>query len=649
MEIQEPVFLDIDKRVYIFGSYIITLHPGKTTVAKIYGTFLTELGVLPKGSIVELTSGSALLAGGITALKAHLDAIKSAGGGVIFVDESYQLNPKDDRQGRQILDFILQHSERISGDYGDLVWVFAGYEKHMTKLFEHNPGLPSRFPLRFKFEDYSDDELLSIFLSILRDGGRVKAPPPASKPNKAPKATSIPMKSSSYIYGYLPPKPDQIDEWGNTWRWSESNYTYEDDWGNITGYGASALGSATNPLISTTDNSSWIYDRYKKVWTSGSRRQEHYPNKTPQKVDSAEKPTKEFTLSDLKWARIAMRRLGKGRGLTGFGNARAVRSFFDDVRRRQGERLTRAYESGFAQVNIMEFVRDDLLGPRADQEKLERCSAWGELLAMEGLVEVKQAVKELLQLVVLNADREDAEKPMLDVNLNRVFLGNPGTGKTTVARLYAQILKDLGLLSKGEVILKNPSDFVGSALGQSEERTRAVIESAAGSVLVIDEAYGLNPAFGSSTSGGSQDPYKVAVIDTIVEQVQGLPGADQAVILLGYRKEMEMMMAAANPGLSRRFQLENAYNFSDYDDSALVRILRAQCKKDGLVVNLETASYAISMLARARAQPNFGNAGAVNNLLSAAKVSFQYLFFETRFIYLKSSAYYLHYVVTHAD
>ena len=573
--------------------------------------------MLPKGSIVELTSGSALLAGGITVLKAHLDAVKAAGGGVVFVDESYQLNPKDDRQGRQILDFILQHSERISGEYGDLVWVFAGYEKHMTKLFEHNPGLPSRFPLRFKFEDYNDDELLAIFLSILRDGGRVNPPPPANKQKQVQKVSSILMKSTGYMYMS---KPDETDEWGNTWRWNSSKYVFEDDWGNITGYGVRALGSDSNPLVSTTDNTSWLYDRYKKVWTSGSLRKEQYPNKPQAVVDSSEKPIKQFSLSDMKWARIAMRRLGKGRGLTGFGNARAVRSFFDDVRRRQGERLTRAHENGFAQVNIMEFVRDDLLGPRADQEKLESCLAWRELLAMEGLAEVKQAIKELLQLVVLNADREDAEKPMLDVNLNRIFLGNPGTGKTTVAALYAQILKDLGLLSKGDVILKNPSDLVGSALGQSEERTRMIIESAAGCVLVIDEAYGLNPSFGSTTSGGSQDPYKVAVIDTIVEQVQGLPGADQAVILLGYRKEMEMMMAAANPGLSRRFQMENAYIFCDYDDSSLVRILRAKCKKDGLAINLETSSYAISMLARARAQPNFGNAGAVNNLLSAAKV-----------------------------
>ena len=102
-----------------------------------------------------------------------------------------------------------------------------------------------------------------------------------------------------------------------------------------------------------------------------------------------------------------------------------------------------------------------------------------------------------------------------------------GVGKTTVAGLYARILVDLGLLSKGEVILKNSSDFIGSALGTSEANTRGILASAEGSVLVIDEAYALNPG-GNGNGNSSQDPYRSAVIDTIVEQVQGVPGEDRA-------------------------------------------------------------------------------------------------------------------------
>ena len=137
---------------------------GKSTLANIYGAFLVELGVLPAGSAVECTTGSTLVSNR-QALSAHLAAVKKAGGGVIFVDESYQLNPQIDRDGRQILDQILVHAERLTSESigVPLVWIFAGYQQHMEKLFEHNPGLKSRFPMHFKLDDFSDEELLAIF------------------------------------------------------------------------------------------------------------------------------------------------------------------------------------------------------------------------------------------------------------------------------------------------------------------------------------------------------------------------------------------------------------------------------------------------------------------------------------------------------
>lgn len=138
--------------------------------------------------------------------------------------------------------------------------------------------------------------------------------------------------------------------------------------------------------------------------------------------------------------------------------------------------------------------------------------------------------------------------------------------------------------------------------------------------MVIDEAYLLNP---SASSKGGSDPYKASVIDTIVEQVQGTPGDDRAVILLGYRNEMEKLFADSNPGLARRFQMENAFQFEDYDDDALLRILLNRCSSDQIKISVETASLAIKKLAKARALPNFGNAGSVNNLLASAKINMQ--------------------------
>ena len=604
---------------------------GKTTVARLYAEFLREVQVLPETALVKETTGSKLITVGVRGLTTMLEELKEAGGGVIFVDEAYQLNPQNDREGRQVLDFLLTHAEKMRGEYGSVVWVFAGYKKDMEKLFEHNPGLSSRFPHNFHFEDYTDEELLSIFEDILERGGmqdaEVKPTTPAAvkKPSKS-LAMSGAGAPAGGMYGgmygaYALDKPDETDQWGNRWVWDKATSTFEDPYGNVTGYGAANLGSADNPLVSRSDNTMWCYDAQRTVWydqNNTARTSTYYPNKPPP-VQPMRRV--KFTVSDAKWSRIAIRRLGKGRGRLGFGNARAVRNLFETTRNRQAARIEQERKHRRS-PNIFLFERNDLLGPRADMDSLKRSRAYQTLLAMEGLKEVKAAVEQLLTLVQQNAVREDAEQPMLDIALNRVFVGNPGTGKTTVAALYATILADLGLLSKGEVILKNPSDFIGSALGSSEMQTRSILAQAEGCVLVIDEAYGLNPSTGSG-GAATQDPYKTAVIDTIVAQVQGVPGEDRAVVMLGYRKQMEEMMAAANPGLSGRFQMSNAFEFSDYDDPALIRILQSKAKADGLQVDLATAVFAVKRLAKARAMPNFRNAGEVANLLSLAKLNFQ--------------------------
>ena len=144
-------------------------------------------------------------------------------------------------------------------------------------------------------------------------------------------------------------------------------------------------------------------------------------------------------------------------------------------------------------------------------------------------------------------------------------------------------------------MLATPADLIGSALGQSEERTNALLDKAEGCVLVIDEAYGLDPngggGFGApgGGGGGGGDPFKTAVIDTLVSRVQGDAGADRCVLLLGYRKEMEAFIRRGNPGLARRFQLENAFEFDDYDDQALLRILLGNVARRGKHVSFATA------------------------------------------------------------
>ena len=397
---------------------------GKTTVARLYATFLRELGVLPKTSIVVETSGSTLISGnGVEAVKKHLEDIKKAKGGAIFIDEAYQLSPKEDQQGRKVLDFILTHSEKLEGSYGPVVWIFAGYADKMEKLFEHNPGLPSRFPCHFIFDDYSDEELLMIFKSLLVNRGSAVS---VATPPKQPKATSIQMPSL-FGYGVVSQKADQIDAWDNVWRWNASQSTWEDDYNNISGYGTRNLGDASNPLVSRDDKSMWMYSPYNKLWTNKTKPelpgQPDYPGRPKTTVGT--KKLDPFFVSDDKWMRIAISRLGKQRGRVGFGNARAVRILFDKTMQRQAARISDLRQMGL-RPNIMEFTRDDLLGPRGDRAAIDASQAYKQLMAMEGLSMVKQEINKMLEMVMLNAAREEDEKKLIQVPLNRVFLGNPG-------------------------------------------------------------------------------------------------------------------------------------------------------------------------------------------------------------------------------
>eukprot|EP00930_Biecheleria_cincta_P074284 TRINITY_DN6148_c0_g3_i1.p1 TRINITY_DN6148_c0_g3~~TRINITY_DN6148_c0_g3_i1.p1 ORF type:complete len:2010 (+),score=360.50 TRINITY_DN6148_c0_g3_i1:98-6127(+) len=458
---------------------------GKTTVARIYGDFLKEKCVLGREAPFKETSGAKLISDGVDKLRKLVEE-ELKDGGVLFIDEAYQLNPKTNPFGGSILDYLLPEMENRRGK---LVVIIAGYCKPMDELMAFNEGLPSRFPERFVFEDYDEGELLQILQNLLQKDGKWK-------------------------------------------------------------------------------------------------------------------------LADEKHARILARRLARQAGTTGFGNARAVRNAFDLAKKRQAARILVERQRGSPDMFLIE--RADLLGPKGLDVK--GCKALKQLMGMRGLQAVKDSVHALIRLVQANAQLEDLEKQVRDVNLNKVFLGNPGTGKTTVAKLYGEILRDLGMLSKGEVIIKIPQDFTGDQLGQSETKTKAILDNARGCVLVIDEAYGLHPAKNTT------DPYKTAIVDTIVAEVQGVPGDDRCVLLLGYQNEMEEMMRNTNPGLARRFNLQDAFRFEDFTGEDLLLILYAKVKKMDMCINLDTARAAVKILEdQKRTELHFGNGGAVDNLLSSAK------------------------------
>jgi AAA+ superfamily predicted ATPase len=301
---------------------------GKTTVARLYGKFLTSVGALPGDDFVE-TTGAKLANEGVQGCKKILDDIKKSGGGALFIDEAYQLTSGSSFGGGAVLDFLLAEVENLTGK---VVFILAGYNKNMESFFAHNPGLPSRFPRQIQFADYEDDELLQIF-----------------------------------------------------------NY---------------GLAKKYNQDMKVEGGCKGLY------------------------------------------VRILTRRLGRGRGKLGFGNARAVENAMSIVTSRQAKRLRQDRRDGKTPDDML-LTKEDLIGPEPS-DILKGNKSWNKLQQLTGLSSVKESISALFESIGYNYQRELDEKPIVDFSLNKVFIGSPGTGKTTVAKLYGQILADMGLLSTNE-------------------------------------------------------------------------------------------------------------------------------------------------------------------------------------------------------
>ncbi|KAI0838417.1 ATPases of the AAA+ class [Hypoxylon sp. FL0890] len=312
--------------------------------------------------------------------------------------------------------------------------------------------------------------------------------------------------------------------------------------------------------------------------------------------------------------RILIKRISKARGTANYGNIQLVRDTLISILHRQSARLLE--ESKIRNdIDLFLLTPEDLIGP-PPSTALEHYEAWQKLQAMVGLKSVKAAVRSQFLQFQWNYDRELKELPPVKSSLlNRLFLGNPGTGKTTVAKLYAQILADAGLLSSSEVMVRTAADFIGQYIGQSETKTKAILNAARGKVLVIDEAYML----GNAGNHNKPDSFRTAVIDTLVGEIQSGDNEDRCVLLLGYRQQMEEMFRNTNPGLARRFPISSAFEFEDYTNEELFEILELKLVQRGLKATDEAKEVAMEILERARNSTTFGNAGEVDNLLGRAK------------------------------
>ena len=232
-----------------------------------------------------------------------------------------------------------------------------------------------------------------------------------------------------------------------------------------------------------------------------------------------------------------------------------------------------------------------------------------ELNSLTGLTAVKEDVNALINLLKVQKMREQMGMKQTSVNKHLVFMGNPGTGKTTVARLLAKIYKAIGAISKGHLVEVDRSGLVCGYIGQTATKTAEVIESALGGVLFIDEAYTLNNGQGQGDFG--QEP-----VDTLLKGMEDHRD-DLVVIVAGYTELMEEFLDS-NPGLRSRFN--KFINFEDYTAEEEVEILINNCKKQEYMLSRDALEEARRFFTErvANKPEGYANARDVRNYLEKA-------------------------------
>lgn len=470
---------------------------GKTTVAKMLGRIYRKLGLLTKGHVHEVDRAD--LVGeyiGQTAPKVRA-AIDRARGGILFIDEAYALartGEEDSKDfGREVIELLVKE---MSNGKGDIAIVVAGYPKEMETFINSNPGLKSRFTLRFDFPDYMPDELSRI-----------------------------------------------------------ADY------------------AADKRVITLLPESKSILD---------------------------EKLVEAYRSRDKS-----------------FGNARYVFSLIDEAKMNLGLRVMRTHPdaSNISREDLANVLPEDILtifdskGKRRPQLPVDEAllkQALDELNKLVGLHSVKNEVNELVKLVRFY--KETGRDVLNRFSLHTVFTGNPGTGKTTVARIVGKIYKALGILERGDVVECDRQALVGGFVGQTAIKTADVIEKARGSVLFIDEAYTL-------TQGGTND-YGREALESLLKRMEDMRG-EIIVIVAGYTDNMKQFLEA-NPGLKSRF--DRKIHFDDYSVEDLQLIAQHMLMKEGSVPEEAAAAHLAGFFTHLYKNKDkyFGNARAVRKVVEKA-------------------------------
>ncbi len=290
-----------------------------------------------------------------------------------------------------------------------------------------------------------------------------------------------------------------------------------------------------------------------------------------------------------------------------FGNARVVRNFLDKAIERRGERIRAMSEEEIRKDNKC-LTYHDIAGEGVDR-KIDIKDVLKELDELVGLKSVKESLNELAFLIAREQRLAKLKNRTPNIPVSHyLFLGNPGTGKTTVARLMGKILCSLGVIPTSEVHEVKREDLVAEYVGQTAPKTKEAVMKAMGGILFIDEAYSL-------VSGGFNDFGKEA-IDTLVPLLEDKKGKFVC-IAAGYTQDMERFLDK-NHGLRSRFD-ERIY-FDDYNADELYRIFLSMARKKDYIIDAEAQTTAKELFERVYAlrDENFGNARVVRKIMDKA-------------------------------
>jgi SpoVK/Ycf46/Vps4 family AAA+-type ATPase len=299
-----------------------------------------------------------------------------------------------------------------------------------------------------------------------------------------------------------------------------------------------------------------------------------------------------------------------------FGNARYVTSIIAEAKENMALRAMRSPNPESLSKEDLSTITKEDIAHTFEEENLRRLDltiddellreAMEELNQLVGMQNLKQEISELVKLVKYY--REIGRDVLNKFSLHSVFTGNPGTGKTTVARIMAKIYKALGFIERGHLVEVDRQSLVAGYVGQTAIKTKEMIDKAMGGVLFIDEAYALS-------KGGGND-FGHEVIETLLKVMEDKRG-EFSVIVAGYTDDMEIFLES-NPGLKSRF--DSTFAFIDYTVDELLQIAEIMLAKENLALHPEAAEYLKTYLQFIYDSRDkyFGNAREVRRIVEKA-------------------------------